>query len=151
MAQLVWKSWGSWIWLQYPIFIPKQSWFPYACSSFERKHTRRCGSAWNWEERLAKIDLRGEESFLPYQFFTTFSEFTAPTGEWKSIVGLAWVFISPGFWIYVLEKLFLYKPMPSSFSEASKKAQLKRMIDLRVNPIGGISSNYDYEKEEWKK
>ena len=41
--------------------------------------------------------------------------------------------------------------MPSSFSEASKKAQLKRMIDLRVNPIGGISSNYDYEKEEWKK
>jgi hypothetical protein len=45
----------------------------------------------------------------------------------------------------------VYKPIPSSFSEESKKAQLKRMIDLRVNPIEGISSNYDYEKGEWKK
>jgi cytochrome c oxidase subunit 4 len=45
----------------------------------------------------------------------------------------------------------VYKDIPSSFSEESKKAQLKRMIDLRVNPIEGISSNYDYEKGEWKK
>jgi cytochrome c oxidase subunit 4 len=45
----------------------------------------------------------------------------------------------------------VYKDIPSSFSEESKKAQLKRMIDLRVNPIEGISSKYDYEKREWKK
>lgn len=45
----------------------------------------------------------------------------------------------------------VYKDLPASFTEESKKAQLKRMIDLRVNPIEGISSKYDYEKGEWKK
>jgi cytochrome c oxidase subunit 4 len=45
----------------------------------------------------------------------------------------------------------VYKELPPSFSEERKKAQLKRMIDMRVNPIEGISSKYDYEKGEWKK
>ena len=80
-----------------------------------------------------KLTLEEKKALYRARFCVKFSEFTAPTGEWKSIVGLACVFISLGLWIYVLEKLFLYKSMPSSFSEESKKAQLKRMIVLRVN------------------
>ncbi|PSN32354.1 hypothetical protein C0J52_21638 [Blattella germanica] len=45
----------------------------------------------------------------------------------------------------------VFKPLPESFSEESKRAQLKRMIDLRVSPIEGLGSKYDYEKGEWKK
>lgn len=30
------------------------------------------------------------------------------------------------------------------------QAQLKRMIDLRANPVQGISSQWDYEKGDWK-
>jgi len=31
-----------------------------------------------------------------------------------------------------------------------RQAQLKRMIDLRVDPIDGLSSKWDYEKNTWK-
>lgn len=98
-----------------------------------------------------KLTLEEKKALYRASFCMTFSEISAPTGEWKSILGIACLFISLGLWIVLLEKFFVYKDLPSSFSEESKKAQLKRMIDLRVNPIEGISSKYDYEKGEWKK
>lgn len=45
----------------------------------------------------------------------------------------------------------MYTPLPESFNEENQKAQLRRMLDLRVNPIEGISSKWDYEKDDWKK
>ena len=44
----------------------------------------------------------------------------------------------------------MYEPFPSSFSEEAQAAQLKRMIDLEVNPVEGLASKYDYEKGQWK-
>lgn len=38
-----------------------------------------------------------------------------------------------------------------SLSLESRQAQLKRMIDLRVDPIDGLSSKWDYENNTWKK
>lgn len=40
--------------------------------------------------------------------------------------------------------------MPDSFTPKNKRAQLKRMIHLHVNPITGLTSNWDYEKMDWK-
>ncbi|KAI4468701.1 cytochrome c oxidase subunit iv superfamily [Holotrichia oblita] len=47
----------------------------------------------------------------------------------------------------------IYGPhsLPKSFSHPYREAQMRRMIDLQVNPIHGLSSNWDYEKKEWKK
>lgn len=45
----------------------------------------------------------------------------------------------------------VYNPLPDSFKEENQKAQLRRMLDLRVNPVFGISSKWDYEKDDWKK
>lgn len=45
----------------------------------------------------------------------------------------------------------VYNPLPTSFDEEHQRAQLKRMLDLRVNPVFGISSKWDYEKNDWKK
>jgi len=53
-----------------------------------------------------KLTLEEKKALYRASFCMTFSEFTAPTGEWKSIVGLVCIFISFGLWIYVLEKLF---------------------------------------------
>lgn len=38
-----------------------------------------------------------------------------------------------------------------SLSLESRQAQLKRMIALRVDPVDGLSSKWDYEKNTWKK
>jgi len=47
--------------------------------------------------------------------------------------------------------MFVYAPQPSTISdEEIQKATIKRMIDMRVNPITGLASRYDYEKNEWK-
>lgn len=45
----------------------------------------------------------------------------------------------------------VYGPIPDTFSEDNKRAQLRRMLDLKVNPITGLSSRWDYEKDDWKK
>lgn len=98
-----------------------------------------------------KLSLEEKKALYRASFCMTFSEIKAPTGEWKSILGVACMLISAALWVVMLERKFVFKPLPESFSEESKRAQLKRMIDLRVNPIEGIGSKYDYEKGEWKK
>lgn len=44
----------------------------------------------------------------------------------------------------------VYDAIPDTLSQEKKEAQLKRMIDLRANPVTGISSKWDYEKGDWK-
>jgi cytochrome c oxidase subunit 4 len=44
----------------------------------------------------------------------------------------------------------VYKPLPETFSDERIQAQLQRMIDIRVDPIEGLASKYDYENKRWK-
>lgn len=41
--------------------------------------------------------------------------------------------------------------MPESFTPENQAIQLRHMIDLQINPIDGLASKYDYDKDEWKK
>ena len=48
--------------------------------------------------------------------------------------------------------LSVYGPVPFTITdEEYLKAIIQRLIDYRVGPIEGFTSNYDYEKGEWKK
>lgn len=40
--------------------------------------------------------------------------------------------------------------MPITFDEEHQKAQLKRMLDLEINPVTGLSSKWDYNNNKWK-
>jgi cytochrome c oxidase subunit 4 len=53
-----------------------------------------------------KLTLEEKKALYRASFCMTFSEINAPTGEWKSMIGIACLFISLGLWIVVLEKLF---------------------------------------------
>ncbi|XP_049880226.1 cytochrome c oxidase subunit 4 isoform 1, mitochondrial-like [Pectinophora gossypiella] len=97
-----------------------------------------------------KLTLEEKKALYRASFCQTFAEFQAPTGEWKGAFGWALVIGSLSVWIYFGMKLFVYSPLPESLSEERQKAQLKRMLDLKVNPVDGLASNWDYENNRWK-
>lgn len=115
--------------------------------------------------------LSHEEKRTLYRasFRQTFAEFKAPTGEWKSVIGVSLFFVSLGLWVFYAMKLWgnsehfvscsyyylflllVYSPLPETFNQENREAQLRRIIDLQINPVQGISSKWDYEKDDWKK
>lgn len=97
-----------------------------------------------------KLSIEEKKALYRASFCQTFAEFKHPTGEWKSVVGWSMVGVSIAIMITLWMKAFVYGELPASFSEESKKAQLKRMLDLEVNPVHGLSSKWDYENKRWK-
>merc|ERR1712076_220635 len=86
--------------------------------------------------------LREKEKKVLYRasFCQTLAEIEAPTGEWKSIVGCTLIGISIGLWGYLWMKAVVYGPLPDTITnEEKQKAQIDRMIALRVNPIEGLA------------
>jgi len=98
-----------------------------------------------------KMTKEEKKALYRASFCQTLVEVEAPTGEWKSITGIMLCCISIGLWGYIWMKTFVYNPLPDSITDEEKqKAQIERMIAMRVNPIEGLTSNYDYEKGRWK-
>ena len=61
------------------------------------------------------------------------------------------VIVSLGIWGYLWMKKYAYNILPDTITnEEKQKAQIDRQIAIRVNPIEGLTSNYDYEKGQWK-
>jgi len=97
-----------------------------------------------------KLSVEEKKALYRHSFCSTFAEMSAPTGEWKTIVGQALFGISLALWIYVWMKFYVYPPLPTSFSYESKMAQLKRQIDMHAEPIDGLTSQWDYDRMKWK-
>ncbi|KAL1115115.1 hypothetical protein AAG570_007146 [Ranatra chinensis] len=99
-----------------------------------------------------KLSVGEKKALYRASFCQTFAEMEAPTGEWKSILGGSLIALSLALWMYMGFKLFVYPHEKlASFSEESQRAQLRRLIDLEANPIEGLASKWDYEKNDWKK
>lgn len=71
-------------------------------------------------------------------------------GEWKLAVGATFLGLSVGLWLWFFCKLKVYNPLPESFSEEGLKNRLKMDIAIRKDPIQGVASKWDYEKDQWK-
>ncbi|NXR87697.1 COX41 oxidase, partial [Hypocryptadius cinnamomeus] len=96
------------------------------------------------------------EASLPWQvyrikFNETYAEMNKGTNEWKTILGGVLFFLGLTGIILIWQKHFMYAPAPHTFSDEWLSAQTKRMLDMRVNPVQGITAQWDFDKNEWKK
>jgi len=99
-----------------------------------------------------KMTLEEKKALYRHSFCQTICELQEPTGEWKKVAGITLIFASFAIWGVIWLKMFVYDLQPTTVSDQEHvKAQVQRMIDMRVNPIQGMASRYDYEKNEWKK
>ncbi|XP_078044978.1 cytochrome c oxidase subunit 4 isoform 1, mitochondrial isoform X2 [Augochlora pura] len=87
-----------------------------------------------------KLSIQEKKSLYRASFCQTITEISAPTGIWKAEVALALLGVTFSIWLFYFLKVFAYPPLPVTFDEEHRLAQLERMQLLEVNPISGISS-----------
>jgi len=97
-----------------------------------------------------KLTIDEKKKLYRFSFCRTYAEMSAPSGEWKSITAGVLATISVALWLYVLLKKFVYDPLPESTSMEWRKKQRDWMVMWGANPIEGISSKWDYDKNRWK-
>lgn len=122
-----------------------------------------------------KLSIEEKKALYRSSFCQTFAEFEVMDDDWKAAWGYSLIVMSLSLWLYMFLKLYgtygkynrnsvlsyafdnfiifdvsAFNPIPESFSEANQKLQLKRMLDLQVNPVDGLSSKWDYENNRWK-
>lgn len=99
-----------------------------------------------------KLTIHEKKELYRASFCQTIVEHQAPTGDYKAVLGLTFWAIALSVWLYIFVKVYVYPPLPWTMTDDDyRRKMLRRMIDLRVNPIEGLASKWDYEKEEWKK
>ena len=77
--------------------------------------------------------------------------FDSVMSPFPAIVGVVLVCVSMGVWGYLWMKNVVYGPLPDTITnEEKQKAQIDRQIALRMQPIEGLASKYDYEQGKWK-
>lgn len=104
------------------------------------------------KEKAPWARLSKEEKLALYRlmFNQTYPEMKQPTGEWKTVMGGIFIFVGFTGLVVIWQRYYVYPPAPITFGEEWQAKQLKRMLDMRMNPIEGVSAKWDYEKGQWK-
>ncbi|KAK2085596.1 Cytochrome c oxidase subunit 4 isoform 1, mitochondrial [Saguinus oedipus] len=117
------------------------------------RHLSASQKALKEKEKASWSSLSMDEKVELYriQFKESFAEMNRGSNEWKTVLGAAMFFIGFTAILIILEKHYVYGPLPHTFDKEWVAMQTKRMLDLKVNPVDGLASKWDYEKKEWKK
>ncbi|XP_077432581.1 cytochrome c oxidase subunit 4 isoform 2, mitochondrial [Vanacampus margaritifer] len=96
--------------------------------------------------------LTKEEKIALYRlmFCKTYPEMKQPTQEWKTVVGGIFIFLGLTGLLVWWQSIYVYPKPPRTFDSEWQAKQLQRMLDMRTNPVQGLSSKWDYEKGQWK-
>lgn len=96
------------------------------------------------------LSLEDKKALYRASFCQTYAEMKASTGEWKAILAGVLLGFSATAWLMVFMKTQVYPPLPSTITEEWKEKNLEMMVRQRQGAITGVSSQYDYEKGDWK-
>ncbi|XP_059188674.1 cytochrome c oxidase subunit 4 isoform 2, mitochondrial [Centropristis striata] len=96
--------------------------------------------------------LSNEEKMALYRlaFHKTYPEMKQKTAEWKTVWAGVFFLLGVTGLVVIWQAHYVYPERPRTFDDEWKAKQLKRMLDMRVNPIEGFSAKWDYEKGQWK-
>ncbi|XP_072270377.1 cytochrome c oxidase subunit 4 isoform 2, mitochondrial isoform X2 [Pyxicephalus adspersus] len=100
---------------------------------------------WNQLSQEEKISL------YRIKFNNTYAEMNKPTNEWKSVLGGILFFFGITGLIVWWQRVHVFPELPHTLEKDWQAMQVKRMLDMRMGPIQGFSSHWDYEKNQWKK
>jgi len=123
--------------------------WPYPACRFKEPSSVSASLLKKEEGDWKNLTVEDKKALYRYNYCETFVEMQAPSGQWKSITGMVLFWFSLAIWSFVGLKA-IYPPLPETFSDEHRLAQLKRMIDLRVGAVDGLGSTWDYEKGRWK-
>lgn len=98
-----------------------------------------------------KLTIDEKKTLYRHNFCQTMAEMEAPRYETRRVVGAALTLMMLPICLYAIVKKTLFPPLPDTLSDQGKKNIVRFYIDARVEPQeGGISSYWDYEKQQWK-
>ncbi|XP_051542640.1 cytochrome c oxidase subunit 4 isoform 1, mitochondrial [Myxocyprinus asiaticus] len=93
------------------------------------------------EEKLALYRLTHELSY---------AEMQKGSKEWMTVLGGIFIFLGFTGVLVWWQCVSVYGDVPHTLSPEWVEKQTQRMIDMRVNPVHGMSNKWDYEKKQWK-
>ncbi|XP_037122136.1 cytochrome c oxidase subunit 4 isoform 2, mitochondrial [Syngnathus acus] len=96
--------------------------------------------------------LTKEEKIALYRlmFRQTYPEMKKTTDEWKTVMGGVFIFLGLTGLVVLWQSIYVYPPRPRTFDSEWQAKQIQRMLDMRMNPVEGLSAKWDYEKGQWK-
>ncbi|KAL3287118.1 hypothetical protein HHI36_001599 [Cryptolaemus montrouzieri] len=98
------------------------------------------------------LSLEDKKALYRASFCQTYAEFLSwRPAAFFEVLGWTLLWISLALWLFVGVQIYVNPELPKSFLAASKRAQMRRQIELHMNPVEGLSSEWDYEKQDWKR
>ncbi|XP_018426146.1 PREDICTED: cytochrome c oxidase subunit 4 isoform 1, mitochondrial [Nanorana parkeri] len=101
--------------------------------------------AWRSLSASEKVEL------YHIRFNKTYANMKRKSHEWKTVVGGILFFMGFTAFIIIWQKRYVFGDIPHTLSDDWVAMQTRRALDMRAGPIEGLSSKWDYDKNEWKK
>ncbi|KAJ8375807.1 hypothetical protein SKAU_G00063870 [Synaphobranchus kaupii] len=104
------------------------------------------------KEKGSWTKLTKEEKIALYRmaYELTYAEMGKASSEWKTVMGGVFFFLGLTGLVIWWQRVYVFGDVPHTLSDEWVEQQTQRMIDMRMNPVHGPASQWDYDKKQWK-